>query len=108
MLEIDYIMGFYLLQILVLLKGTVLDELPKTLTFVLVDDRNPSLFGPFNRRTVLHIFPPLIALRQRAKLLVLIQIDILVIFCEIHEAIGIYVVDEKFVIEVDIVSVVLV
>lgn len=86
----------------------MLYEFPKALALVLVDDRDPSFFGFLDRGAVLDVLPPLVALGQRVQFLVLVEVDVLVIFCEIHVAIGVDVIDEQLIVEVDIVSVVLV
>ena len=94
MLEVYDIVGLYLLQVFVLLEGTVLDEFPKALTLVLVDDGDSYFFGFFDGGTILDVFPPFIPLGQRAQFLVLIQVYVLVVFCEIHVAVGVDVIDE--------------
>lgn len=107
-LEVDDVMRFDLLHAVVLLMGAVLDELPKTLTLVLVYDGDPPFLRLLDARPVLDVFPSFLPLRQRAELVVLVEVDALIVLCEVHEAVGVDVVDEEFVIEVDIVTVVLV
>ena len=93
-LEVYDIVGLYLLQVFVLLEGAVLDEFPKALALVLVDDGDSSFFGFFDRGTIPDVFPAFIALGQRVQFLVLIQVGVLVVFCEVHVAVGIDVIDE--------------
>lgn len=50
--------------------------------------------GFFDGGTILDVFPPFIPLGQRVQFLVLIQVGILVVFCEIHVAVGVDVIDE--------------
>ena len=94
MLEVYDIVGLYLLQVFVLLEGAVLDEFPKALALVLVDDGDSSFFGFLDGGTILDVFPPFIPLGQRVQVLVLIQVGVLVVFCEIHVAVGVDVIDE--------------
>jgi hypothetical protein len=72
----------------------VLDELPQALALVLVDDGDPSFLGLLDAWTVLDVLPSLLALRQCTQFVVLVQVDTLIVLCEVHEAIGVDVVDE--------------
>ena len=86
----------------------MLDELPQAFTLVLVHDGDPAFFRLFDGWSILHVFPGLISLRQLVELVVGIEVDALVVFCEVHEAIREDMVYEQFIIEVDIISIVLV
>ena len=46
--EIHNIVRFYLVLLVVLVVGTVLDELPQTLAFILVYHWNSNVFRLFN------------------------------------------------------------
>lgn len=63
MLEVDDIMGFYLFDAAVLLMRAVLDELPETLTLVLINNGDSSFLGLLYAWTVLDVLPALITLR---------------------------------------------
>jgi hypothetical protein len=86
----------------------VLDELPQALALVLIDDGDPPLLGLLDGGPVPDVVPALVALGQCVEVVVLVEVDALVVFCEVHEAVGVDVVDEQFVVEVDVVAVVLV
>jgi hypothetical protein len=54
-LEVDDVMGFYLLGVGVLLVGAVFDEFPQAFAFVLVYDRRPFLVRLLYLRTGLFV-----------------------------------------------------
>lgn len=86
----------------------MLDEFPQAFALVFVYDGNTALLGLFNRGAIFHIGPAFIALRQRTQFVLFIQVDTLVILCKIHEAVSVDMIDKQFIIEVNIVSIVLV
>ena len=107
-LEVDNIMRFDLLEIDILLVRAMLDELPQTLALVLVHDGDSAFFWFLDGRPVPHVLPALISLWELVELVVGVEVDALVVFCEVHEAVREDVVDEQLIVEVDVVSIVLV
>lgn len=108
MLEVNNIMRLDLLEVDILFIRAMLDKLPKTLTLVLVHNGDSSFLWLLDSRPILDIFPSLLPLRQRVELVVRIQVNTLIIFREVHEAICEDMVDEQLIIEVDIISIVLI
>lgn len=86
----------------------MLDELPQALALVLVNDGDSSFLGFLDAWTVLDVLPSLLALGKCTEFVVLVQVDALIILCEVHIAIGVDVVDEQFIIEIDVVAIVLI
>lgn len=108
MLEVDNIVGFYLFLLLRILKSAMLDKLPQTLAFILVDDVDPSPDGFFNGRSVLRIFIALVIFTEFGNIVRPIEDDGGISVREVHVAVGLDVVDSQAVIVVNFVAFVLV
>lgn len=93
----------------VALCPAVLNKFPKTLAFILVNNRHPLLIGNLDSRPALHILQPFVPLRQippvdnRS-----IKVNGTVVVGEVHVAICADMVDEQLVVEEDWIAIMLV
>jgi hypothetical protein len=86
----------------------MLDKLPQTLAFILINDVDPSPDGFFNGRPVLGIFVALIIFTEFGNIIRPIEDDGGISVREVHVAVGLNVVDSQAIIVVNFVAFVLI
>lgn len=101
-------MRFNLLLQSILIISAMLNEFPQALTFILIDNRYSFLLWSFYHRTILYVLKSFIIFRQCIQFIMGVEIDGFVILGKVHEAVCTYMIDQKFIIKINLISLFLV